>query len=151
MKKPAVKMKDAALTPELYCTNLKDSLKFYVGILGFKILHDRPENYFAMLERQGTHLMLEQIDKRNRIWLAAELEKPFGRGINFQIQTTNVETLYKTVQSNKYSIFLPLEEKWYRAKNKELGNKQFIVCDPDGYMLRFFEDIGKRPIQRTSD
>ncbi|HSW93417.1 MAG TPA: VOC family protein, partial [Gammaproteobacteria bacterium] len=41
-------------------------------------------------------------------------------------------------------IFLPIEEKWYRANNVELGNRQFIVQDPDGYMLRFAEDPGER-------
>ena len=41
---------------------------------------------------------------------------------------------------------LDLEEKWYRMIDKEVGNKQFVVSDPDGYLLRFFEDLGERPI-----
>ena len=28
----------------------------------------------------------------------------------------------------------------------EVGNRQFIVLDPDGYMLRFAQDLGKRKI-----
>lgn len=42
-----------ALTPELACTNLKISLAFYVGVLEFNVQYQRPEDGFAMLERQG--------------------------------------------------------------------------------------------------
>ena len=46
-------MDEPALVPELNCTNLQTSLSFYIDTLGFQILYDRPESYFAMLERQG--------------------------------------------------------------------------------------------------
>lgn len=26
------------------------------------------------------------------------------------------------------------------------GNRQFVVADPDGYLLRFFSDLGQRPV-----
>ncbi len=41
--------------------------------------------------------------------------------------------------------FLPLEEKWYRRDEVALGVRQFIVQDPDGYLLRLSQDIGTRP------
>ena len=47
------------LTPELSCTNIETSLAFYVGMLGFTIQYQRPEEGFAMLERQGSRLMLD--------------------------------------------------------------------------------------------
>jgi len=28
----------------------------------------------------------------------------------------------------------------------EAGNRQFVIADPDGYVLRFYEDLGRRPI-----
>jgi hypothetical protein len=31
----------------------------------------------------------------------------------------------------------------------EAGNRQFVVTDPDGYLLRFYEDMGSRPVQRS--
>lgn len=100
-----------------------------------------------MLERQGSRIMLEEIrNNSKRIWLNAPLEKPFGRGINFEIKTDNINLLYDDVKKSGAVIFLPIEEKWYRANNVELGNRQFIVQDPDGYMLRFAEDIGERRI-----
>ena len=42
------------------------------------------------------------------------------------------------------SLFLELEEKWYRQGDGETGVLQFVVADPDGYLLRFFEPLGFR-------
>ena|SRR5579872_6931137 len=134
------------LTPELYCSNIKTSLLFYIDILGFSIKYQREEDKFAMLERQGSRIMLEQIpdDPTDRAWVRGSLEHPFGRGINLQIMTDEVDKLYEHVQKSRALIFLPIEIKWYRANDIELGNQQFIVLDPDGYMLRFFQNLGER-------
>jgi catechol 2,3-dioxygenase-like lactoylglutathione lyase family enzyme len=136
------------LTPELYCTDIKMSLTFYTDILGFSIQYQRPEEGFAMLERQGSRIMLDQfVPGDSRSWIAAPLERPFGRGINLQMETTAVDELYTRAQKAGATMFLPLEEKWYRADDMELGNRQFIVQDPDGYLLRFFQDLGERKRQ----
>ncbi|HEY0476960.1 MAG TPA: hypothetical protein VGD37_05520 [Kofleriaceae bacterium] len=37
-----------------------------------------------------------------------------------------------------------MEERWYRRNDHEVGNRQFVVADPDGYLLRFFGDLGQR-------
>ena len=42
-----------------------------------------------------------------------------------------------------------MEDRWYRADEVELGNKQFWVQDPGGYLFRFFQDLGDRPAQKT--
>ena len=142
MSKPKI---ETPLTPELCCTDIGASVKFYVDVLGFTVQYQRPENGFAMLERQGSRIMLDQINPgSNRSWISGPLEKPYGRGMNLQMITTNVQELYERVQQSGASIFLPMEEKWYRADNAFLGNKQFIVQDPDGFLLRFFEDLGER-------
>ena len=139
------------LTPELSCADFAKSLAFYTDILGFSIQYQRPEDGFAMLEYQGSRLMIDQLHAvdptpTGRSWILAPMEYPFGRGINFQIVTDNVDALYERVQKLNAKIYLPMEEKWYRADDLELGNRQFIVLDPDGYMLRFFQDLGERPV-----
>jgi catechol 2,3-dioxygenase-like lactoylglutathione lyase family enzyme len=137
------------LTPELKCSDFDVSLYFYTNVLGFNIQYQRPEDGFAMLERQGSRLMLDEIrlisvTKTDRTWISGPLEPPFGRGINLQMETDHVDGLYTTVQKAGARIFLPMEEKWYRRDDEYLGNRQFIVMDPDGYLLRFFEDLGVR-------
>lgn len=137
------------LTPELYCSDIKISLLFYTKILGFSIQYQREEDGFAMLERQGARIMLDEICKNSmnetdRVWLAGPLEVPFGRGINLEIKTSKVDELYDHAQKAGAKIFLPIEDKWYRANDVEIGNRQFIVLDPDGYMLRFVQDLGDK-------
>jgi hypothetical protein len=102
-----------------------------------------------MLERQGSRIMLEELEAESenapeRQWITAPLERPFGRGINLQIDTDKVDELYARAREAGARIFLPIEEKWYRAGDVELGCRQFIVQDPDGYLLRFLEDVGTR-------
>ena len=98
-----------------------------------------------MLERQGSRIMLDEIvPGSKRTWTTAPLEAPFGRGMNLQMETDAIDDLYDRVQKAQAKIFLPMEEKWYRANDVELGNCQFIVQDPDGYLLRFFQNLGER-------
>ena len=133
------------MTPELICSDIKISLAFYTQILGFNVQYQREEAGFAMLERQGSRIMLDQWVKGSpRSWIAGPLEAPFGRGINLQMETEKVDELYAKVQSTDATVFLPMEEKWYRRDDVYLGNRQFIVQDPDGYLLRFFQDLGQR-------
>lgn len=139
------------LTPELCCSDIKTSLSFYIEVLGFRIQYQREEDGFAMLERQGARIMLDEVFNDSsrgtkRTWISGKLERPFGRGINLEIKTDEIAALYDRIQQHQYNahIFLSLEEKWYRADDVELGIRQFIVMDPDGYMLRFSQDIGKR-------
>lgn len=136
------------LIPEVYVSNIKTSLSFYQDILGFQVLYQRPEEGFAKIEREGAIIMLEEVNKDSkRCWITDDLTRPFGRGINFQIQVSDVLTLYDTVKRINHAFYVDLEEKWYRANNQEAGNKQFVIQDPDGYLLRFFEDMGMRDIK----
>ncbi len=134
-----------ALIPELYCADIKQSLHFYTKILDFKILYDRPEDQFAMLVREEAKIMLE--GPIGRKWITGSLEYPLGRGLNLQIKVSNAESLHQAAQGAKLPIFLPLEEKWYRKNDKFVGNKQFAIQDPDGYLLRFAQDLGSRPVE----
>ncbi len=132
------------LIPELKVQDFKKSLDFYCNMCGFEILYDRPEANFAMLGREGAQIMIEELTNDSRMHKVDVLEYPFGRGMHFQIQVSDVDTLYKNFKDKNYPIFLEMEDKWYRKNKTEVGNKQFRVQDPDGYLLRFFTDLGTR-------
>ena len=132
------------LVPELVCSNIVTSLEFYVNVLGFSILYQREDEGFAYLEREGAEIMLEQPKRRS--FVAGELQYPYGRGLNLQIEVSHVQTLYEAVRSAAAPVSLALEERWYRRDQEQVGNRQFVVQDPDGYLLRFFEDIGTREL-----
>ena len=127
------------IIPELSVTNLENSLKFYKTI-GFKVEYDRPENKFAFISLGEIQFMLQEISDNDK-WNVAPLTYPFGNGINFQLEVSNLDEIYNNLKNNNYKITFDIEENWYRQDDKLLGNKEFLVQDPDGYLLRFFEDI----------
>jgi len=133
----------AALVPELEVEELDVSLDFWCAVLGFQIAYQRPEKGFAFLQRDGAQVMLCQ---RNGIWDTALLERPFGRGINFEIRVESVAPLLGVLAANGWPLFRPIEDAWYRIGAEETGNRQFLVQDPDGYLLRFTENLGRRPL-----
>ena len=79
-------------------------------------------------------------------WNIAPIAYPFGNGINFQLEVDNIGDIYSNLKNANYEITFDIEENWYRQDNKLLGNKEFLVQDPDGYLLRFSEDLGERKI-----
>lgn len=130
------------LIPELSVSNLDKSLEFYENC-GFKIEYDRPENKFAFISLEGSQIMIQEISKNDK-WTLEKLKYPFGNGVNFQIEVKNVDKIYNKLKATNYSIAYAMEENWYRENNKLLGNKEFLVQDPDGYLLRFCEDLGEK-------
>lgn len=134
-----------ALIPELLVSNYAQSLAFYTQLAGFMVVYDRPEESFAMLGNPcGARLMIEGITATGRVWTVGDIQQPYGRGINLQIEVEDAEALLQHFLHVQHPIYLPLEEKWYRRGTQETGNRQFIVQDPDGYLLRFFQDLGLR-------
>ena len=132
------------MIPELSVSNLEKSLTFY-KTLGFKIEYERPENKFAFLSLDEIQFMVQEISEYDK-WDVAPLSYPFGNGINFQLEVDNVEYIYNSLKNENYKIAFEIEENWYRQDNKLLGNKEFLVQDPDGYLLRFSEDLGEKEI-----
>ncbi len=143
-------MTSQEIVPELYCSDFPRSLHFYTQVLGFSVRYARQEDRFAYLDLNGAALMIEQTIEHARTLVAGDLDYPFGRGINLQISVANVSTLYAKVQTAGSRIFWPLEERWYRRHEEEVGNRQFVVMDPDGYLLRLTQDLGARPMNVVS-
>ncbi len=128
--------------PELSVTNLEKSLDFYKTI-GFKIEYERPENKFAFISIDEIQFMLQEISDNDK-WDIAPLSYPFGNGINFQLEVENLDEIYSNFKNTGYKIAFNIEENWYRQGDKLLGNKEFLVQDPDGYLIRISQDLGQK-------
>lgn len=131
--------------PELSVTNLEKSLNFY-KTAGFKVEYDRPENKFAFISLGKIQFMLQEFSN-NEKWNVAPLSYPFGNGINFQLEVENLGEIYNSFKNTNYKIAFDIEENWYRQDDKILGNREFLIQDPDGYLLRFSEDLGEKEIK----
>ena len=126
------------LIPELDVADFEKSLDFYTRILGFKIEYSRRENKFAFLSINGAQLMIEE-DNGN--WVTASPEYPRGRGINFEISVPSIEPVLKNLRSENVSLFREPEEKWRQAGEIKSVQLEFLVQDPDGYLLRFCQRL----------
>lgn len=135
----------APLVPELDVTSIAASLAFWCDGLGFRVAYERRQAKFAYLERQGAQVMLCEI---NGNWQTAPLERPFGRGINFQIATDDLESILEALRKLDWPLFEEPSESWYRVgETEETGSREFLVQDPDGYLIRFAQSIGRRSIR----
>lgn len=150
------------LVPELLVADIARSLEFWCGLCGFEVLYDRPEEGFAYLVRAGArgasaHVMLEQ-QGIGRNWVAGDLERPLGRGVNFQIGVRELAPILVALRAAEHPLFMEPEIKWYRVSEtegggierqvEEAGVEQFLVADPDGYLLRFQRSLGRRSTLR---
>lgn len=128
------KIKFNKLVPELSVVDIEKSKLFYINVLGFVLEYERHQDKFVYLSYFGSQIMLEQINKN---WNTGALEYPFGRGINFQIETTEIYELEKRLKNNGVKIYKPIFESDYKVNNITYTEIQLLVQDPDGYLLRF--------------
>ncbi|MEZ9426071.1 bleomycin resistance protein [Vibrio lentus] len=131
------------MVPELSVSNFERSLAFYVDVLGFSIRIRRENPDFVYLEQEHVQMMLEQISDEG--WITGELEAPLGRGVNFQIELSDLEPLVKRLQTHKVSLFREMKETWYDIGEKLSGERELLLQDPDGYLLRFTQHLGEKP------
>jgi len=145
------------LVPELDVAVLAASVRFYVEVLDFRILFERPDERFAYLERDGVELMIQEAEGPGRRFRTAPLQPPYGRGVNFQLKVDDVDAVHARAVEAGLNIVVPIEERWYRVDvaepggrwqlhgPAEVGNRQFVLADPDGYLWRPYRDLGVRP------
>ncbi|MBA0170641.1 MULTISPECIES: bleomycin resistance protein [Pectobacterium] len=130
------------LIPEMIVSDLQKSLVFYCHVLGFQIEYDRPEDKFAFLSFHGSQLMLEQDYLTESPWRVEPLEPPFGRGMNLSIECPDAQALAAAIERAGYTLRRPVETCWYRDHEVYHGESNFLVQDPDGYLLRFTQSLG---------
>ncbi len=148
----------ASLVPELDVTDLARSLAFYVDVIGFTLVFERPAERFAYLALGRAELMLQEAAGPGRRFRTAPLERPFGRGVNLQIAVPDVDATHAAVRAEGIELVIELEERWYdvdvarpsgrwaSAGPTKAGNRQFVAADPDGYLLRLYTSLGVAPI-----
>ncbi len=127
------------MVPELTVTNFAASLDFYQKILGFEILIRRENPDFVYLGLGEAQLMLEVFHDDG--WNTGELNRPLGRGINFQIEVDNIMSILENLKINEIELYRPLEDNYYCIGDTTICQREFLVQDPDGYLLRFSQYI----------
>ncbi len=122
------------LIPELSVFDILQTKNFYEE-LGFKIEYERQEEKFVFMSFQDSQFMFEQIHDGG--WNTGELTYPLGRGINFSIAVDDIENLYTLVKSKRLEIYKKLTKSVYLVNGIEEIQMEFLIQDPNGYLLRF--------------
>jgi catechol 2,3-dioxygenase-like lactoylglutathione lyase family enzyme len=129
---------------ELHMNDLEASRSFWQGVLGFGTAFERPEERFAYLEHpEGHQIMLCQ---RHGRFETGPLDLPLGQGAMFQIYLQNMEPVMSALEACGWPIYLGPREVWRRTGDRESGQREVFVQDPDGYLLMVAQDIGERPV-----
>jgi catechol 2,3-dioxygenase-like lactoylglutathione lyase family enzyme len=131
------------LVPELTVFDFEKSLEFYTNILGFEIMFSR-EN-FVYLKQEGVQFMLEGFHKDG--WNIGRLEPPLGRGINFQIELKDIAPIYESLKAINYPLYRESKDVWRKTGNIQSGQREFLLQDLDGYLLRFCQYLGERSLE----
>jgi len=138
-------MKFLPIVAEFLVLDFKKSLHFYIDILGFKIEYQRKDPNFAFLSYGKSQIMIQELEPREKE--TEKLEYPFGRGINFQIETNNVNKIIGFLKKHSYPLTRGIKDSWYQGNKILYGCREILVKDPDGYLLRFSEDLGRKSIK----
>ena len=129
-------MKFNKLIPELSVSNINRSRDFYLQ-LGFEIKYERENDKFIFIELNGSQIMLQE---NNNNWNTGNLEFPYGWGVNFSIEVKDVSALYEYLMKRKYPLFSELMMNEYVVDGEKYIEKEFLIQDPDGYLLRFTQE-----------
>jgi catechol 2,3-dioxygenase-like lactoylglutathione lyase family enzyme len=134
----------AAMAIELIVSNYDKSLAFWTGPMGFKVCYTRPAMKFAYLEHpDGAQMMFYE---RDGDWETGEFEVPLGRGAILQIDVSDVIAIHTAIVAANISRYVELREKWRNWGDREGGQREFLVQDPDGYLVMVKQRIGEREL-----
>jgi catechol 2,3-dioxygenase-like lactoylglutathione lyase family enzyme len=132
----------ASLMPEIMVSDFDRSLAFWTGVLGFAAAYDRPAQKFVYLERpEGGQMMLYQ---RDGAWETGPLAPPYGRGVVLQVYVADLAPVEAAVRAAGLAFYEEPRERWRDWGDREGGQREFLVQDPDGYLVMVAERIGER-------
>ena len=122
------------MIPELSVFDILRTKKFY-SELWFKIEYESAVDILVLMSFQDSLFMFEQIHEDG--WNIGELVYPLGRGINFSIAVDDIEELYQLVKSLNIELYRELTRNIYQVNGIEEMQIEFLIQDPNGYLLRF--------------
>jgi catechol 2,3-dioxygenase-like lactoylglutathione lyase family enzyme len=121
------------LTPNLVVSDVSRSIAFYRDRLGFELATTVPEAepyVFAIVRSGAVQIFLNASGPAIEEYRAMK-DRPIGGTFTMFIEVTGIDRTYDALKA-EIPILTPLETKWY-------GVAEFVVTDPDGYLITFAE------------
>lgn len=137
------------LTPNIMVNNVRESVLFYIEILGFTLNLLVPTNSKAIEDKleEGKEYSYAMVS-RDEIFFMLMEKKAFGKDLpmlentsigasaSFYCDISNIDDFYNSIR-NKIKIAIDLHTTWY-------GMREFYIKDCNGYVLCFAEAQNKR-------
>ena len=121
------------LTPNLVVANVERSIAFYRDVLGFTLTATVPDAspyVFAIVQSGGVEIFLNAPEPAIAEY-PAFAGRPIGGTLTLYIEVAGIRSLYDALRS-QIPIVMPLEHKFY-------GVTEFVIQDPDRYLITFGE------------
>lgn len=117
------------VAPEFFVRDIERSITFYKR-LGFTAVRQEPD--FAVIAlHEDVHVLLAAEQHTSREWLNAG---PRGVGLNIRIMVEDVDAVYQRAKDAGAPIIQQIADRYY-------GLRDFILLDPDGFALRFAQEL----------
>lgn len=116
------------IRPMLWTNELKETIAFYVNVLGFKCGEYNEDWGWAALHKDDCEIMLAKPNEH------IPFEKPMFTG-SFYFNVDAVDELWNAIK-DKCKIC-------YEIENFEWGMREFAVYDNNGYLLQFGQEINE--------
>ena len=134
----------ASLMAEMMVNDFARSYAFWTNVLGFAPAFTRPGQKLACLEHpDGGQVMIYE---RDGDWETGPMEPPFGRGMVVQLYVRDANAAAARVRAAGHPFYVDLREKWRDWGDRLGGQREFLVQDPDGYLVMVAERIGERSL-----
>lgn len=129
---------------EMMVTDYPASLAFWTRVLGFAVAFERPAQRLACLAHpDGAQVMIYQ---RDGDWETGAMVHPFGRGMVVQVYVGDALAAETLVRAADVPFYVEPREKWRDWGDRLGGQREFLLQDPDGYLVMVAERIGERPL-----
>lgn len=84
--------------------------------------------------------------ERDGDWEIGPFEPPLGRDAILQIDVKDVNTIHAAIAAAGIPRYVELRKKWRNWGDRKGGQREFLVQDPDGYLVMVKQIIGEREI-----
>lgn len=121
----------------LACKDLDKAVKFYTEQLGFRVVKEESQEDFVTLEFAENSIMLEKdnLFKEALPELREELSRnQYGVGTTIFIHVDDADRRYRDIKAKGVKIFSKIE-------TKPWGAREFVIKDPEGYLLNVHAHI----------
>jgi uncharacterized glyoxalase superfamily protein PhnB len=126
------------MTPLLQVFDMKVSVAYYRDTLGFTVVNTyEPEGHFywASLELGNAALMLNAaFEDNNRPEKMAPARIQGHGDIELYFEVKDVQAVYDRLKKKGVSVKEPV--------NTHYNTREIRLTDPDGYKLRFYQEMG---------